>query len=248
MHAALMPRRPAPVLACGAMWLRLGVGPNALGNVIGDALAAAMGQSSGRRSYVDPDTGEHIVVNDTMPKNDFASINAVAASALRYPGNWSSVSEVDRSGDVFVASNSAGAALPLGAGVDVIRFMGSLPKVTVYANEPLIQDGWIREDVLDGMSSFSSSAGDVANKVWQAYSGAMAGEFNAIKDAAVGVGSRAPVGPRMPVRFCGTWINGLSALRQPLNFGAASPSCTSERCRSWCRNSTGVSRKPRSPS
>ncbi|WP_399678725.1 hypothetical protein [Xenophilus sp.] len=49
MHAALMPRKPAPVLARGAMWLRLGVRPNALGNVIGDSLAAA---SSSGSTYV----------------------------------------------------------------------------------------------------------------------------------------------------------------------------------------------------
>ena len=50
---------------------------------------------------MDPDTGEHIVFNNTPPNNDFASVNAVMVSA----SNWgnSGPQYVDRSNDVLVA-------------------------------------------------------------------------------------------------------------------------------------------------
>lgn len=94
---------------------------------------------------------------------------------------------MDRSSDVLVASSGPNGA-SLGDG-DIVRMMGSLPMVTVYANKPLVQDGWIRQDVLDDMASMAGRAADTASTAWQAYSGAMAGEFNAVKDAVVGVGS-----------------------------------------------------------
>lgn len=83
---------------------------DAFGNALGDSIAAANGQSSGRGSgtagspYVDPDTGDHIVFNNTPPSNDFSRVNAVMADAPDF-GDGDAL-YVDRSNDVLLADAS----------------------------------------------------------------------------------------------------------------------------------------------
>ncbi|MDP9933638.1 LysM peptidoglycan-binding domain-containing protein [Variovorax paradoxus] len=73
MHACLMPRQPAPVLARGATRLRRCLGPNAFGNALGESIAGANGQSS--RS---DDLDAFLALNDNFSGSSYTFADSMA--------------------------------------------------------------------------------------------------------------------------------------------------------------------------